>query len=212
MLFNKFLSPATRNQRLPQRPKYSLRGSLVTGAGVSPPPSSSPHPPPPSHAVVGLNRRRVTGAPLHRHVRGHAERHPEADGDLEGSSAGHPRHGPLLQREYLTSSLLFGQESCRSSEFTVLLSGDETCLIFKYFKMHCEDKQGSFRVRKFGRYQIQILSFRLFPLVLLSSTFIHHVSRGFSCPSVTLTSRRWFIYDKQTETVCLFMSDRRSLT
>lgn len=57
-------------------------------------------PPPPPHAVVGLNCWRVTGAPLHRHVRGHTERHAQAYGVLEGSAAGHPRHGPLLHGEY----------------------------------------------------------------------------------------------------------------
>lgn len=56
--------------------------------------------PPPPHAVVGLNCWRVTGAPLHRHVRGHTERHAQAYGVLEGSAAGHPRHGPLLHGEY----------------------------------------------------------------------------------------------------------------
>lgn len=90
-----------------QRPEYPLRGSLVTGAGVferaAPPPPllpSPPLPPPPSlQTVVGLNCQRVTGAPLHRHVRGHTERHAKAHGDLEGSAAGHPCHGPLLHRE-----------------------------------------------------------------------------------------------------------------
>lgn len=68
--------------------------------------SSSSFPPlPPAasaatpHAAVGLDCQRVTGAPLHRHVRGHAERHAEAHGELEGSAAGPPRHGPLLHGE-----------------------------------------------------------------------------------------------------------------
>lgn len=61
------------------------------------------------HASVGLDCQRVTGAPLHRHVRGHAERHAEAHGELEGSAAGHPRHGPLLHCEWPTAP---GHVSC----------------------------------------------------------------------------------------------------
>lgn len=83
--------------------KITTEEELGTGAAVfhcTPPLSSSA---PPFIAAVGLNQRRITGAPLHRHVRGHAERHAEAYGVLEGSAAGHPCHGPLLLCEYPNS-------------------------------------------------------------------------------------------------------------
>lgn len=68
----------------------------MTGAGDC---GTPPLPPPLHCAVVGLNWWRITGAPLHRHVRGHAERHAQAYRVLEGSTAGYPGHGPLLHCE-----------------------------------------------------------------------------------------------------------------